>query len=816
MSVEPLERDAGRTALSAVRIAFAESLSTRRFGPYTVVRPLITDSPAPLLLGLRTDREDRPKVLLKIYPQCPDASRIAARFRENPGLLEGLDEQGVVPLLDAGVLDDGLFYVALPYFEAQQPIEAYCNQRKLSTKSRVELFLRICDAVHNCHRHFILLRDFHPDSAFVTPEGVVKLPAISLGKLLEGTPAASAFAPVSAATSPEVLQGRAPTTASEVYSLGAMLYGLLTSHPPFEEDLLAEEELAKAILETEPPLASVAATMPIRGAAEAASNPAYLRMEGTRSEDLSHALQGEIDAILRVAMDKNPAKRYGSADQLAADLRRFLRGDAVSVYAGSRLRALKTFLLRDRTISAALAVVFGGLLAVTVMLGSYSLYAGRRARLAESKSADVRHIAHFLFRFDEGSLASMGPMQRMAIAPSLAALDRLADQGRSDTALLRELADVYARIGDFQSTIYVMDLKGAEESYGKALALSEFVATEEPFNTPQRADIARVNLKFGDLLFNNGSFAEAAGKYGNALDAFEKMAARERAARQGRRNILATLDKVGYARLQAGDLKLSTEAYERFMHFVRIWLTDEPDSMEAQAADALGTERAGYVLVKSGKTAAGEAGILKAAGMYRKLLLPDDPAPLLRRAAANCFTVLGDTQRDLGRKAEATENYRQARKLLERLWTDDQQSIQAQRDLSDIQVRLAALLSEVGQPQEAHALVTQSLRLLRPHAESSLSTQGEMLHFARLLLSGPVPELRDTAAALAIAQRAVDGAVVHDPRALEVLASAYAARGENSRAIETQLKAIAALPERLTSPLRKELEAGLERLRKPN
>ncbi|MSV30777.1 MAG: hypothetical protein EXQ52_18825, partial [Bryobacterales bacterium] len=312
MSVEPLERDAGRAAQTADRIAFAESLSSRRFGPYVAVRPLVADSPAPLLLGLRTDLEDRPKVLLKIFSNCADAARIAARFRENSVLLQGVDERALVPLLDAGIVDDGLLYVALQYFEAQESIAAYCDHRKLSTNARVELFIQICDAVQVCHQHFILVRDFQMDSVFVTPEGVVKFPAITLGRLLEGTAAAL---PISPTTPPEALECRTLTTAADIYSLGAMLYGLLTSHPPFEKQLTSEEELANAIRETEPLLASAAAALPIQGlaAATAAANPAYLRMEGKRSEDLARRLQGEMDAILRVAMDKNPANRYGSA-----------------------------------------------------------------------------------------------------------------------------------------------------------------------------------------------------------------------------------------------------------------------------------------------------------------------------------------------------------------------------------------------------------------------------------------------------------------------------------------------------------------------
>jgi tetratricopeptide (TPR) repeat protein len=514
-------------------------------------------------------------------------------------------------------------------------------------------------------------------------------------------------------------------------------------------------------------------------------------------------------------MDKDPAKRYGSADQLAADLHRYVRNEAVSVFAGSQLRALKMLLFRYRAASAVLLAVFGGLAFAAVMLGSYTLYAARRARVAESQYADIRQIAHFLFRFDEGSLSSLGQTQRMAVAPTLEALDRLAGRAGSDLALMRELAEAYVRVGDFQTTAYVLDPRGAEASYRKALALAEHVTTQEPLNTPQKAATARINVKLGDLLYNQGQFAEAAGKYGNALDAYEKVASRERAARQGRRNILATLEKVGHARLQAGEFQLASETYSRFMLFARSWLMEEADNLEAQATIAYGMERAAYVLVKSGKAAAGEAGISDAAAAYQKLLLAD-PTPQLRRAAANCYTILGDTRKDLGRKPQAAESYRQARRILEQLWTEDQQSIQAQRDLAGVEVRLAAVLVESGQAAEAGSLVTRALRLLRPRAESILASPGEMLHFARLLLTAPVVELRDPAAALAIAQRAVESSAVHDPRALQVLASAYAARGENEKAIEAQRKAISALPDRSATPLRKELEAGLVKLVNPN
>ncbi len=307
----------------------------------------------------------RQRVALKlIRPGLQLDGEIVARFVKERQLLADLEHPGIARLLDGGVTEDGLPWFAMEYVDGE-PIDRACDGRRLSIEARLEIFCTVCDAVAYAHGRRVVHRDLKPTNILVSGTGAVKLLDFGIAKLL--APEAPGSRPTAAGVrfltpdyaSPEQLRGDEIGPASDVYSLGVLLHELLTGRRPHHGERLTPREVERAVLEQDPEPPSFVVRKVPDVAAETSTDSAArrARARGTTVERLAERLRGELDGIALKALSRDPARRYASAGELGADVRRYLDGRPVTAPLPSRLG--RQVAMAGVTLVAASALAFG-------------------------------------------------------------------------------------------------------------------------------------------------------------------------------------------------------------------------------------------------------------------------------------------------------------------------------------------------------------------------------------------------------------------------------------------------------------------------
>jgi eukaryotic-like serine/threonine-protein kinase len=347
-------------------------------GPYRVLGEIGRGGMGAVYLAERADEQYRMRVALKLVPLGLDTEHAQRRFIEERQILASLQHPGIARLLDGGVAADGRPYFAMEHVDGR-PIDEYCTAHELSVEARLQLFCAVCDAVQYAHSRLVIHRDLKPSNILVTRDGDPKLLDFGIAKLLE--PGVTARAEQLTRTgmrlitpeyaSPEQLRGDVVSTASDVYSLGVLLYLLLSGRPPYTAPDRRPHELARAILEVEP-----------------------LRPSAVAPASLRRRLRGDLDVIVLHALQKEPDRRYASAQALAADLKRHLRRLPVHARPDTVRYRAGRFVRRHRAGVAATAVL---LLSLTGGLAG-TAWQARQARLQAERAEVARDFLIALFQ----------------------------------------------------------------------------------------------------------------------------------------------------------------------------------------------------------------------------------------------------------------------------------------------------------------------------------------------------------------------------------------------------------------------------------
>ncbi|MEJ7617998.1 MAG: serine/threonine-protein kinase [Pyrinomonadaceae bacterium] len=315
----------------------------RRIGAYRIVREIGRGGMGAVYLAVRADSEFQKRVAIKLVKRGMDTDFILRRFRNERQILASLDHPNIARLLDGGTTDDGLPYFVMEYIEGE-PLYDYCDSRKLAIPERLRLFCQACAAVSYAHHNLIVHRDIKPGNILVTASGELKLLDFGIAKLLNPDLAADTFALTATAmrlmtpeyASPEQVQGKPASPASDIYSLGVLLYELLTGHRPYRLRYRAPHEITRVICEQEPEPPSAAIARPDdlladSGADEAATLDVLCRNRGaTTIEFLRRALAGNLDQIILKSLSKEPQRRYTSVENLCEDITSHLAGRNVA------------------------------------------------------------------------------------------------------------------------------------------------------------------------------------------------------------------------------------------------------------------------------------------------------------------------------------------------------------------------------------------------------------------------------------------------------------------------------------------------------
>ena len=449
--------DALRSAASSIKSSM-DLVPGSRIGAFTIVRMVGRGGMGAVYLATRADGAFEQSVAIKVIDS--NSALLRARFQQEREIQARLNHPNIARLLDGGETPSGLPYLVMEFVPGEQ-IDAYCDQQGLDLRARLSLFLQVAAAVQHAHRRLIVHRDLKPGNILIGEDGTPKLLDFGIAKVLDTSPEPKVSTRVMTLeyASPEQVRGGEITTASDIYSLAAVLYRLLTGTPPHSTEGLSPLDTARQIAEQSVPRA---ANVPV-----------------------------DVAAILEKALHTDPSHRYRSVDDLSDEIHRFLEGKAVLAVQDSFAYRTVKFLRRHWIPVTALAAVLLALTLGTVV----SLW---QAQKAERRFAEVRQLSNrFLFEF-EGTIHTVPgatKARQLVVKTAQEYLDRLAAEGgsglfgRRDPALIHELAEAYRKLGDVQGNPIESnagDSRAALASYRTALALQESVGDETASETKVR------------------------------------------------------------------------------------------------------------------------------------------------------------------------------------------------------------------------------------------------------------------------------------------------------------------------------------------
>lgn len=386
-------------------------------GQYKVVREIGRGGMGVVLLAVRDDDQFKKHVAIKVLRRGMDTEDILRRFRNERQILASLEHPHIARLIDGGMTEEGLPYFVLEYVEGQ-PLDQYCDGRRLATSERLHIFSKVCAAVQYAHQNLIVHRDLKPSNILVTAEGEPKLLDFGIAKLLNPELTTYTISPTATMArlmtpdyaSPEQIRGRTITTASDVYSLGVVLYRLLTGHAPYHFVDSSPQEIERLVCDTEPerPSTAVSRVEEITTAKGLTSiTPESVALARDEQPDtLRRTLRGDLDNIVLMAMRKDAERRYGSAAQLFDDIRRYLDGLPVTARPNTFGYRASKFVARNRVAAAAAAMIgialVGGIIA-TAWQARVARLERDRARLEQAKTQRINTFLQDILKASDPS-----------------------------------------------------------------------------------------------------------------------------------------------------------------------------------------------------------------------------------------------------------------------------------------------------------------------------------------------------------------------------------------------------------------------------
>jgi non-specific serine/threonine protein kinase/serine/threonine-protein kinase len=838
------------------------NIDGQRFGAYQVIREIGRGGMGAVYLAARADDQYKKRVALKILRADVNAQEVLSRFRHERQILASFDHPNIAGLLDGGSTPNGEPYFVMDYVEGT-PIDQYCDSHGLTVAERITLFRQVCSAVQYVHQNLIVHRDLKPSNILVTADGVPKLLDFGIAKILKPEMMAEMVdatraddrVMTPAYASPEQVRGEPITTASDIYSLGVVLFEIFTGRRPYRVKADTAHELARVICDEEPDKPSTAIMKTDRGTAQTSARVEELsRKRSTEPDRLERRLKGDLDNILLKAMRKEPQRRYASVEQFSEDLHRHLANLPVSAHEDSLRYRTEKFVRRNIVAVAAGAIAVLSLLAGLI----FTTIAFRQARndraLAESRFEDVRKLAHtFLFDVHDAiqNLSGSTPARALIANTGTEYLDRLASAPISNVrlrdSLQQELAEGYVKIGDVEGNPFVSnlgDIAKALESYRKALALGTALLERNPKNVEALRELARIHQKLGSVLPFAGRASEALNEANESVRLYSQVLVANPDDVQAKVELSGAYEAQGDVAggAQAINLGRKKEAVVSYNHGLEI-LPDVPPSHKLAARITRGRIIFNMKLTDLTAYENPSASLPKfreiyAAAQELSRAYPTDSsarnlAGLVLDKIANAQSLLGDTkgaldsyrqgiepaEQDLradptnGRAqynvmvgyknlgdvyyyqtkdmAEALKCFRRAEELLEALIQSDPKNVVNRQRLAETISYIASAELSTGKPVEARRDARRSLQIAKEVADLPDANHDQIYNYAWLAVTTDPADLRDPKSALPYAKRAVATGGMHDELSLHVLAQAYAGVGDYAQAVEAEQKALA-------------------------
>jgi serine/threonine-protein kinase len=613
-----LEADAAGAAAEL----FEGRTRLRRVGAYRIVEELGRGGMGVVYSGERDDGQFRRRVAIKVMRSAlggPDSKELSRRFKVERQILATLDHPNIGRLLDGGLTEDGRPYLVMEHVEGV-PIDVYCDRKRLRIEDRLRLFCEVAHAVHYAHRNLVVHRDLKPSNIFVTADGVVKLLDFGIAKILDpssvGETASLTGSGMRLMTpeyaSPEQVRGEPITTATDVYGLGVVLYELLTGRRPFELSSKSPVDWQRVILEVEPVRpSSLVGRLQADRRPPAEGEPARESGEDrplivpadehawglplldardyawkTRRARLRRRLRGDLDRIVLMALRKEPARRYASAEGLAEDIERHLQGLPVIAQQDNRRYRIRKFVSRHRAETAAAALVGLSLITgagVAFWQASVARHERDRAEVARLEAEQALGRSEQVTGFLIGLFEAANPDQALAdtvaarelLRRGMARAEELSGQPGVQARIFDAVGQVYERLGQYDR---------AQELFERAVALR--LGERHELTQPDVA-VSLNNLAW--VLRRKGEYTRA-----EALH-LEALAIQERLLGPEHPDVAETLMDLGFLYPYLARLDDSEAAYRRALAIRRATLgDDDPRVAETLVMLASVRRRQGY------------------------------------------------------------------------------------------------------------------------------------------------------------------------------------------------------------------------------
>ncbi|MEW6130208.1 MAG: protein kinase [Acidobacteriota bacterium] len=702
------------TRLLGTDMQFADEMTGKRIGAYEVTGELGRGGMGAVYLATRADKQYEKQVAIKIVQRGMENKFVINRFRQERQILAHLDHPNIARLIDGGTTEDGLPYFVLEYVEGK-PITAYCDDNRLTTIERLQLFRQVCSAIQYAHQNLVVHRDIKPGNILVTVDGVPKLLDFGIAKLLDPEFAFQADATANIArlmtpayASPEQAKGEPITTSSDIYSLGVLLYQLLTGHRPYEVTSSSPVEMVRVICEQEPSKPSTVinrSVTAVNGNEQTDSHRTSENLSKPRAaqpEKLRRQLAGDLDNIILKALRKEPERRYSSVEKFSDDIRRHLEGLPISARPDTFSYRAGKFIGRHRASVIAATVVTILLLAATAT----AIWQARIARSERDKSEhrfnQVRKLANaVLFDYHDGieKLPGSTPMRERMVRDALEYLDNLSQESSNDLTLQRELASAYEKVGLVQGNPFKAsfgDYSGALASQRKALTIRERLYAADATNADIRRELAKSYLLIGDLLRVTGQVSEMLTDYLKAQELLKAALTDAPDHIEIRRDLENTYTRLGRYQISSSDMNAAFENLTQALTIAQGLAAEHPQDIEIRRDLALSHMFLGDALGGMGKAPEALDYQRRSLAMMEKLSTDYPDNAQAKRDVGVVLQRLADTLAESGEVKSALEYNRKALAIDEKLYLADPTNAQAQRDLMADYQKIGKMLLALG------------------------------------------------------------------------------------------------------------------------
>lgn len=602
--------------------------SGSRIGSYEILEELGYGGMGSVYLAKKKDAPYQKQVALKLIHPGMNTDGVLRRFRNEGQILASLEHSNIARLYDGGMHTDGRPFFIMERIKGE-PIDIYCDKHKLPIKERLRLFITVCEAVQYAHQNLVVHRDIKPAHVLVTAEGKIKLVDFGIAKLLEPEQmklnthqtqtGVKVMTPEFAA--PEQVRGESVTTASDIYSLGVLLYLVLTGRRPYNLNTNSMLEIERIVCQTEPIRPSEAVTGVSIPAAVGVGNEQFdpvttAKLRGKRVEDLKRELSGDLDQIVLMALRKEPERRYQSALAVVDDIQNYLQARPIQARPSALKYRITKFAKRNRwaVLGAAAAVIsiFAGL--------GIALWQANIARLerdtAQREAAKARAAQDYLIELFETADPAENQGEQITVMEiverGIARLEEdLADEPEVHVEMLKVLGRVEQALGDFD-----LSAKLLEES----LIMTRELRGEE------HLDVAAVKAMLAEVLRWDGEFDRAEILFREAL------AIRHRFIEGDNTEIAINMDRLARTLEMKGDFKEAEFLYREALAMHERLLGENSEAVSGNLNNL------GWLLYQMGEREESERALRKSLEIKKQII--ESPNPAISSTLSNLAVVL--------------------------------------------------------------------------------------------------------------------------------------------------------------------------------